>query len=87
MTWTAEQRSLASAKSAARWAAKVKANPNAHPLAKARVRRDLTQRELGLLAGVANATIAAIEGGAKTSRRVHERLSRALALPESELFS
>jgi DNA-binding XRE family transcriptional regulator len=83
--WTPAARARQAAKTAARWHAKVRANPDAHPLAKARVERDLSQRELGLLADVATATIASIEAGSGTSRFVRERLARALAAPESEL--
>jgi DNA-binding XRE family transcriptional regulator len=87
-SWTTEQRSKAAARAARYWAQRVNADRHATPLARARVGRDLTQRELGRLSGVSTATIAALEGGSgKTSPRVHERLARALALPESELFS
>jgi DNA-binding XRE family transcriptional regulator len=84
--WTPEQRMKHAAKTADRWHEQVRKNPAAHSLAKARVKRELTQAELAELSGVAVGTIAAIEGGRSVARFTKERLSRALALPDEELF-
>jgi DNA-binding XRE family transcriptional regulator len=85
--WKAEQRAKASARTAAHRAGLVLADPDAHPLALARARRNLTQSETAALAGVHPQTVTAIERRTNAPHKTtRARLSRALALPESELF-
>jgi DNA-binding XRE family transcriptional regulator len=60
-TWTDAQKAKQSARASARWQAAVRAGPTSHPLARARALRDLSQRELGALAGVSSGTVSAIE--------------------------
>jgi predicted transcriptional regulator len=80
--WTDEQRLNASAVAAKRWRSKVLSDPHATELARARVFRAITQRELSQLSGVAVGTIASVEAGGQVSPYVQERLARVLALPE-----
>jgi DNA-binding XRE family transcriptional regulator len=85
-TWTKAMRDRMSATKSKYWQAKV--NEHSHPLTKARRLRDLTERELGLLAGgVAQSTISQIEHGAPASATTHEKLARVLNLPPGELFT
>jgi len=58
-----------------------------HPLARARVRRDLTQRELAELADLTPGFISYVENGRRhPSKTTQSRISRVLAIPEQELF-
>jgi DNA-binding XRE family transcriptional regulator len=85
--WTQEQRLKHSAKMAAKWKAKI--GPNAHPLARARAKRDLTQRELADLAGVHISAVSELERSrpAGPGPRTRARLAAALAISEQELFA
>jgi DNA-binding XRE family transcriptional regulator len=84
---TEEQRVRAAAKAAQQRQAAVLADPNAHKLAKARARRDLSQAELEELSGVGSQVVTAIENRRRNpSRTTRARLARALALPQQELF-
>jgi DNA-binding XRE family transcriptional regulator len=84
---TPEQRTALAAKAAAKRAAAVLANPDAHPLAKARARRGLTQQDLEALSGVGGQVVTAIENGRRNpSRTTRARLSLALAIDPKELF-
>jgi DNA-binding XRE family transcriptional regulator len=84
--WTPDERVKQRAKQAAFRAAKVEANPHAPPLAKARVARELTQLDLSELAQVCKDSISGIENGRKSQSPTRALLSKALAMPESELF-
>jgi DNA-binding XRE family transcriptional regulator len=84
--WNDEQKLRQSVKVTRQWQKRVRENPNAHPVAKARVSRDLTQENLAELAGVHKSTLTEIECGREPGRFTRERLSIALAIPESELF-
>ena len=64
----------------------VRKDPHASRLALARVRRDLSQVELGALAGVSADVVSRAERGIKTGKANRARISMALALPESEIF-
>jgi DNA-binding XRE family transcriptional regulator len=86
MSWTAEQKAKASARGAWRRQQGVRADPNAHPVAKARVARDLTQGECAMLAGCSPQTLSNVENGEKVSRFVQARLARVLATPQEILF-
>jgi hypothetical protein len=67
---------------ARRWRNKIEADPLASKLAKGRVLRLLTQKDLSSLSGVAVGTIVTAEAGGQVSPYVQERLARVLALPE-----
>jgi len=84
---TEDQRLRAAAKAAQQRQAAVLGNPNAHPLAKARARRDLSQAELEAISGVGSQVVTAIENGRRNpSRTTRARLARALTINEQELF-
>lgn len=80
-SWTDEQRLRASRSAAKRWRSKIEADPESSKLAKARVFRRLTQRDLAALAGTSASAIGAAERGGEISPATQERLSLALALP------
>ena len=86
-SWSPEQRARQSAKMSKIWQARVRADPNAHKLARARALRNLTQTSTAELAVCAANTVSEIEARHEpASRRMRERLARALALPEEALF-
>jgi DNA-binding XRE family transcriptional regulator len=85
--WTTEMRAKQSASKSRFWQAKVRADADAHPLAKARALRDLTQRECAALAGCAAQTISEIENGKQVGTATQEKLARVLCLPPGELFT
>jgi DNA-binding XRE family transcriptional regulator len=80
-SWTQEQRLKQSAKMVKVWQGRIEAKPDAHPVARARVLRDLSQAELAELGDVSVATIAAIEAGKSCSRSTARRLEASLATP------
>jgi DNA-binding XRE family transcriptional regulator len=84
--WSAEQKAKQSKRAARAWQKRIAADPTASPVAKARAARDLTQRELSELAGCAPQTISEVENGKRVSHYVRDRICRALATPDSELF-
>lgn len=77
-----------SAARARHWRTKTLENPAAHPLALARIRRDLTQRELGELSGVSSDVISRVERriyGSTPLPKTKAAIAAALATDE-ELF-
>jgi transcriptional regulator with XRE-family HTH domain len=87
VAWTDEQRAKASAAARKLWKTRVEANPNANGLAKARNRRDLSQRQLALLAGVSTTTISVIENAGAVSRYTVDRIVKALAGRDGDLVA
>ncbi len=85
MAWTAAQRARASAEARKLWRARVEADPNTTGLAKARNRRDLSQEQLALLAGIGVTTVSIIENGGKVSRYTVDRIVKALAGRDGDL--
>jgi DNA-binding XRE family transcriptional regulator len=87
MVWTPEQRAKQSARASLIWVERVRRDPQASKLAKARRGlRDLSQRELASLAGCSSKTVSEAERGANVGPFTRERLARVLALPPQELF-
>ena len=84
--WTPEMRARMSATKSRWWQARVRADPDAHPMSKARALRDLTEQELGALAGCSQSTISAAEHNKRVTPATQEKLARVLCLPPSELF-
>jgi|HubBroStandDraft_5_1064220.scaffolds.fasta_scaffold1832744_2 predicted transcriptional regulator len=87
MAWTVEQRAKASAAARKLWRARVEADPDANRLAKARNRRDLSQAQLALLAGIAVTTISIVENGGRASGYTVDRIVKALAGRDGDLVA
>jgi transcriptional regulator with XRE-family HTH domain len=79
-------RAKQSAIASRRWQKQVRADPASHPVARARAMRDLTEKELGELSGTCAQTVSRAEHNKYPQQPTREKLARALALPESELF-
>lgn len=84
---TLEQRRRYSASAAKVWQQRAAALSNAHPLKIARAERNLTQKELAGLAGTTRQSISGIENNGECSAYLRNRISKAIARPESDLFA
>ena len=79
MKWTKTQKVEGSTDARRTWQRRVAADPDAHPLARAHAKPDLTQAQTAALADAPPSTIIRIEGGHRVSSSTQDRVAQVFA--------